>query len=512
MRWAWDKAIAILLAAVVFLMSTAAVQSYSHAQTVEVSEASRSLTTVNEKGQAIRCGDVAEAKQGVLIGYIVPCVTYAIEKTTMRMSKAMIDWLKPVIYAFMTLVIVLFGVRVVQGGGGPVHGEAILLLLKMGLVIALLEIIPTRVVPLLYDVMNEGLDVVSTTVSPDVKSLRCDTDKFRNPKAPFVWAQMDCLTSKLFGIALADPGPSGEKRPNMLLAASVFGMLGGFMFGGTFGFILFMTLVGVLWLTFMLILRTISAFLNGYLYASMLLLIAPLFLPLIMLRATAQYFEPWWKGILAGILLPILICCYTMFAMLLYDRMLFNDSKDPKQRALLYKLFDTDLMKQAQKASTPVCPGEFMGDTKFMENAQGKTKEQMNKLTKVMNQNFGAENGCGGLKVPKLDMTKAFTNRTNGEAFKDLFKDAIKLLVLAVLINMGYTNIAGLARRLIGSGGVASTLDARGPVEDKLTAMSESVKASIGQTLGKKGGDEFLANIAKVPGAIGTGLRQGIER
>ena len=521
----------ILITAFVFLMSGASVHHNSLAQVgtpapaaapaSEGSPGARNLSTIDETGRPIKCADIAEAKQGVLLGYIVPCVTRTIESTTMRMSAAMIDWLKPAIYAFITLTIVLYGVRILQGGG-QVHTEGILLLLKIGIVIALLELIPTRFVPMLYDVMNQSISIVSGAISPDESAIYCDMEKYSNPEASVIWSQMDCLAGKLFGITTGSDGPNGEKRPNMLLGASIFGFLGGFFFGGTFGFILFMTLVGVLWSMFMLILRTTTAFLNGYLYASLLLIITPLFLPLVLMKATTQYFEPWWKGILAGIMLPIVICAYAMFALLLYDKMLFNDgSKNPADKALLYKLFDNKLVKDMQALPKPICDMQRVGDSSTRAEALGMTQKQLAAnpfLNTTANPllRFGNDQ-CGGFAHPSVELMQGMNTSSNKEAFVELFKESIKLLVLALLINMGYGSIAALARRLIGSGGVASSMDARGPIENKIAAMNSSVQQSINSNFKNKdgtakSGTDFITSLATVPRALGTGISRGLGK
>lgn len=519
-------AIAILLTAAVFLMSGASV----HHQSRAADEAARNVETTDQSGRRIQCSDVAEARAGVLLGYIVPCVIHTIEKSTVRISSEMIDWLRPTIYAFMTLVITLFGVRILQGGG-QVHQEGIILIMKIGIVIAVMELVPTSFVPAFYGVMNDGMNIVSSAVGPDTSSVHCDMEKYRNPEAPMIWTQLDCLTAKMFGISVGTPGPGGEARPNMLLGASIIGFLAGFLFSGTFGFILFLTLVGVLWSMLMLIIRTVSAFLNGYLYAALLFIITPIYLPLLLLKQGQQYFDQWWKGILASVLLPVVICAYAMFAMLLYDKMLFDpgDASVGREPALLYKLFDNELVKKMQGMPQPLCDMQRAGNVDQRAADLNLPGEQIYRNNPFF-RNFvnpvltAANNQCGGLMRPSVDMTAGLDTESNREAFTAMFKDAIMLLVLALVIRMGYDNVYVLARRLIGSGGVASTLDVHGPVETKIAAVRQNIKEEVNANFrgrneqnaedrgGMGNGAAFIRRLGTLPEAIGRGVTTGLDR
>lgn len=529
MRNLIPKTIAILITAMVFLMASGSSPQHIVFAEDGGTPTERDTQTTAPDGSRIGCEEVKGAKGGVILGYIIPCVTYTIEGSTERMSSKFMDMMKPTIFAFMTLSVILFGVRVLQGGG-QVHSEGILLLLKMGIVLALIDLIPHTFVPMLYDVMNESLEIVSGAIGPDESAIHCDISKYKNADATLLWAQMDCVIGKLWGVTMG----SGDK-PNMLLAASIFGLLGGFLFGGSFGVILFLACIGVLWTMFMLVIRTVVAFLNGYLYASLLFIVSPLFIPLILMKASVQYFEPWWKGILASILLPVIISAYGMFGLLLYDRILFDDGKESGKPALMYQLFDNEMVKKLQNVPRPACDLQRPGNLAQRPESTGLTEDQIYKNNPFF-RNFvnpllmGANNQCLGITKDTLEMTRGLDVKSNREAFTKLFYDCAKLLVLAMMINMGYVNVSSLARRLIGSGGVASSLDARGPIETKIATMQAQMRHSLsnafdknagqrderGNELGLSGettsGTEFIERLKNVPTYLGRGIISGISR
>ncbi len=513
----FGRTLLILATAAVFWLSSAATPPRAYA-TDTGTPAEQNLETLDSSGTMITCSQVEEAKGGVLLGYIVPCLAKTIENTTQRMSAAMITLLTPVINSFIFLAIILYGVRILQGGG-PVHVEGILLLLKITLAMLILNIMPGTLVPALYGIMNESQAIVESTVS-GVADLKCPVNQYANADTPQVWSEMDCLLGKLYGFTMGDQtDANGRKRPNMLLTSSVFGLLGGFFFGGTLGAILFFSCIGMLWTMFWVVLRTAFTFINAYLYAAILLILSPLFVPLVMMRATTGYFDAWWRGILGSILLPILITAYAMFAMLLYDQMLFSPN------ALINNLFNNDLMQKVEQASAPVCDVSRTGNPaqRVADTGAADEKTYYGGLDPFM-KNFmnplltAANNQCAGLMKPSVnvmnilnDTTPNASGKTPKQVFTKLFYDATELLVLALLIAGGLVDVTSFARRLVGSS-VSTTIDTRSQVETKFAQMQASARGAVMQTMGtarpdglgnySTSGLSFIKNLAETPKSI----------
>lgn len=444
--------------------------------------ANRSLETISADGRITRCVEVREAKAGVLMGYIMPCMTKTIESATITFSKKMIEWLKPTVLIFITLVITLFGVKVVQSSGPDIYKEGFLLLIKIGFVFALMDAIP-KAVPSVYGIIRSSQEIVTSVVGTD--GIKCDIAKYRDGSTPLLWAQMDCLVGKLYGFTTGQPDSSGNKQPNMLLAASVLGVMGGIFFGGSFGVALFFVLVGVLWSILQLVLKVALAFINGYLIVCLMLIISPLFLPLILLRATAQFFDQWWKLMLGGVLLPIIVTAYAMFAMLMYDRLLFSDT------ALIKDLFDYDKVKQAQDAPRQPCNKQVSGLT-------GPSGDELKKIMdNPFMQNFsnvlssGSNNLCAGLAVPTFELGKVDSPefKEGKEAFTKLFKTAIKLLIMAILIEEGLKTLTNNIRTLVPSSAPTSSLSATSKFEQEFQQRTSAAKSTLTKELSGTNGD-----------------------
>lgn len=511
--------LAMLLAAAVFVLAAPAMQrsGESLAQQSAGSPSSSNPITVDAQGQRSPCSEIPEAKGGVLLGKIVPCLTKTIERTTQRMTKEMISWLMPTIWAFVTFVVVLFGVKILQGEG-QIQTHGMVLLIKITLVMAFLSLIPDTIVPSVYTMMSQGQAIVMETVGPESgNSIKCDIGRYGDANTPLVWAQVDCIMGKLWGFTTGTD-TNGNKSPNMLLASSVFGLLAGFFFGGTLGAVLFFACIGVLWSMFMLVMRIAMSFLNAYLLIALYLIIAPLFLPLVLLKVTTTYFDTWTKGIVAGLLLPVMICAYATLAFQIYDRMLFADD------ALVKNLFNHEWVQQAQQLPKQACNRELANNPAFRADASGRSENQIynshfqrNTLNPLLS---SANDLCGGVRLPVFDLNATKDAKKFGEArgmFEALFQSMIKLLFLAWLVSEGFKVFVSSMRLVLGSGAAVQTLDATGRVEQQMrSGMAEAGKNFRGAFNGGDGdpkmgvsGAEFLR---RLPGAIASPPQQGSDQ
>ncbi len=418
------------------------------------------IQTVGPDGGKISCGAMTgpdgktSAKDGILMGYIVPCVTMTISITTENFSAKMLDFFKPTIYSFITFVIAMFGVKVLQGSH-DVHKEGFLLLLKIALVIGILEMIPHEIVPSVYGIMASNEEIVASTLGGDMESsIHCDVSKYKGADTPLVWAQMDCVLGKLYGITSGSGGGEGGKSRNMFLAASAFGLLAGFFFSGTLGIAIFFGLIGVLISVFMLVLRSAVAFINGHLIVCMMLLISPLFLPLVLLRVTNNYFEPWWKNILGGFLLPVLITAFAMFSLLLYDKVLFAPD------SLLNKILDYANVEGAEQPASPACTQAQTNNPSTTRAAGGTRAVQLVNINRPNNPiggNFAMQQTRAGVDICQAAQMPVFNLADGSEAFKNarasfltIFKDCMKLMILGWLIHAGVGYVMNAMRTLTG--------------------------------------------------------------
>ena len=493
----------MIMAALVFFFCAPAQESLQlHAaqgvsSTPQGSPANNNLQTTDANGARIKCADIPEAKGGVLLGRIVPCLIRTIGDSTQKFSAQMIQALKPLFYSFLVFVVTMFGVKVLQGGQ-DLHQQAFVLVLKITLVLMILDQIPKTLIPAAYSIMRESQAIVTTTIGPDNSSISCDISKYMDEDTPLIWAQMDCVLGKLYGFTTGSATRSdlnGAKSHNMFLAASMIGLAGGFFFSGTLGITIFLACIGVLLSVFLMVMRVALSFVNSYLLVCVLLIIAPLFLPLVFMRITNNYFDKWWQSILGGMLMPVLVTAYTMFALLLYDKMLFAPD------ALVNQLFNYDLVKQSQNPPQAVCGRPVTGNMNWASStgvANGLLQRMLDPMTRNLTtpELSGANNPCAAFAKNVFDGQAAARNLaatehekagfiTNDVDFiKFIFNDCLKLVILAFLITEGTKTVMASVRLLTGTQATAGLINANSPQEIALQRRLEAAKQGAMQAMG----------------------------
>jgi hypothetical protein len=340
--------------------------------------------------------------------------------------------------------------------------------------------------------MSESQAIVTTTIGPDNSSISCDISKYMDENTPLIWAQMDCVLGKLYGFTTGSATKSdlnGAKSHNMFLAASMSGLAGGFFFSGTLGITIFLACIGVLLSVFLMVMRVALSFVNSYLLVCVLLIIAPLFLPLVFMRITNNYFDKWWQSILGGMLMPVLVTAYTMFALLLYDKMLFAPD------ALVNQLFNYDLVKKSQNPPQAMCGRPVTGNMNWASGA-GVAGGVLQRMLDPMTRNVpnaevsGANNTCASLRSHVLDVDRAAreARAVNPNAptaaidfIKFIFNDCLKLVILAFLITEGTKTVMNSVRLLTGTQATAGLMNTDPGLQSRLDAAKQGAMQAMGR-------------------------------
>ena len=495
----------VLMVSGLLLASGVGPSARAYAQPVQTgSQAKGDPTTTDGKGGTVKCRTYQEAAGGTLLGVLIPCITKTMENATSTYSQQLIIALDPLLYSFITLVVVFFGVRVLQGNPQRLKAEAFFLAMKISIVIGMLQMVPTFWVPASYAMMTEGQAVVAGAIN--TTGIACEIDKFGDSNTPLIWKQQDCILGKLFGFVNGSGG-----KPNMLLMSSAFGMLGGIFFGGTFGVTLFLACIGVLWTMFYIVIRSAVTFVNGYMYVCVMLILSPLFMPMILLKQTYSIFTKWWQGILGAMLLPIIISSYVMFAMMVYDKVLFQPD------SLFQKLFDPKFAAQVQKLPKKSCAFVITNTPEHRKATSGQDGNTVYKDPLMKNLIIptlsGGNDGCSALSLPVLDMSSISPGDKNQqEVFKKMFHDVIKIVVVAWLISEGFKVIISATQKLLGSISASQISSATTKDENKIQGGIEGAKRGLYNAYGNETGSEFVKRTATVPQNVIKGFMDGIGK
>lgn len=523
----WRTFFLPIFAAVLVFLATAPGGNVAWAQDKPsegtVSTAEPKSTDAN--GQPINCRSIKEAKGGVLLGTIIPCMVYSIQSGTQKFSAKMVEIFRPLLYTFLTLVIVLFGVRIVQGEP-EIHKHGIILLLKITIVLTVLDNIPNYYVPKAYAIMNDAQTIVTGAIDDNTGSYQCEQKPtsdnqpgkpYGDENTPRLWSMMDCVMGKLFGYA--NGNATSSNGPNMMLATSMFGLIAGFFFGGTWAVVICFAMLGVMFSICLLVIRTVMAFLNGYLTVCLMLILCPLLMPLVFMKQTQQYFEGVIKNILGGFLMPIIITAYAMFALLLYDKMLFA------QDSIVQNLFNYDKIKEALEQPRKACTRPITGDP-IASRFQSKTQDQSDVSKDDANKAFlspllknmmvpsasGANDPCVKARFPALNTNQIEDLNKGREGFQKMFNELLTLFILAYLIHAGLKSVTAMIAMLTGARSAAAGFEASMKNELKIEEAGRAAFQQANSAYGGASGKEFLE---RTPTAAKDGLNaffSGIRR
>jgi hypothetical protein len=432
----------------------------------------------------------------------------------------------------LILVVTLFGVRLLQQEPN-ITKQGFLLLVKIAIVATLLADLGNVrsmdfrnggsqgiIIPAVYDIMSESQEIIAGSINS--ASFSCDVANFAGPSTPRVWAMMDCVVGKIFGFKKSEVADeNGVKVPGMLLATSMIGGLAGFLFGGTWSIVIFFGMLGVVASIFMLVVRTAFAFINGYLIASVVIIISPLILPLVFMNVTRTYFDGLYKNFMAAFIMPVIVCAYAMFALIIYDKMLFAPD------AMVQKIFKYDEVKDAMQDPKMVCDKQVTGDPRSVRQDDPADDSAFNKMLKN-NAGFmknlavpgltGANNLCSTFRVPNLNINdmKDPEFKKGKETYEKLFSELMGLFILGYLLHAGLGKVQDLVGFIAGA---RSTNSGTGqlPGEERFRKATDEARANMigtmrGDDAKKSLGADMLQRIVPTARAGVQGTFNGITK
>lgn len=480
------------------------------------------------------CSDFNDA-EGALFGKIVPCLSNSIGLAARDMTRAMVDYFRPIFYAFLTLVIVLHGVTAAQGEGqiGP---RTFLLLVKIAAVVAFVEALGGYMPELVnvadaYAIMHGTEDIMAGALLPSEthRGFSCNWGEYMpsNRDGHILWAEMDCALAKIMGFAAGSDG-----QPSMVLAASVLGMMTGFFFGGTFGIAVFFAAVGFLISLLSLVVRVGFAYMNAYMVVAMYVIISPIFIPLVLMRATTQYFQNWVKGLLGAMLTPVVVTAYSLFALLIFDKMLFQPN------SMIQQLFNYSHIVDAQRSARTVSCGTIANDQvsrdkrtsasdpAYQQGGGALAADMRDPLMAAMTGVTKCE-----VQVTNLEVARAKLQGMTGDAaldekriFTQLMIDLAKMFILALIVTSGWKSVSQILLVLTGSSVGPMTIGAITPLERSISNSGSRAHAAMNQEMqadGKNGeemgpggaaGSAFVDRLLPTIAAGGKSFIEGVGR
>lgn len=516
-------AVLVLCTAVMAVMPMPAIAQAAPSQAPSGSPSTADLQTTDPNGNPVSCENIPEVQGGKLLGKIVPCMIRTIENSTIKFAAEMVDTLRPLLYTFLLLVVTLFGLRMLSQEP-QIHKQGFLLLVKIAIVAIVLNDLGNiqaydgsggggKIIPAVYAVMSESQKIVAGAI--DTTNLTCNVDDFAGPNTPRIWAMMDCVMGKLWGFTTGTDPNTGQPTTNMLLVSSFFGLMTGFFFSGAWGVTIFLGMVGTLFTIFMMVVRTAIAFITSYLTVCLLLILSPLLLPLGFLKVTTSYFDSTWRIILAAFLTPVIITAYSMFSLILYDKVLFSPT------APIQTIFDYDNIKEALQPPRPACSHPVTNNPyalRFGTNTPSDADLSQRFVSPFLRNTVvptlsGANDPCGPLTITPLDADKINglipakgpnADADRRDAMRRILEQLLGLFIIAYLIHEGLMSLPTLIYQIVGKRSASASVEAVIGDGTKIQERSKEVyqnaiNAFSGQnedgSLRQKSGAEFLRDL-----------------
>lgn len=449
-----------------------------------------------------------------LLERIVPCVTKTIEQSTTKLTISLSNYLFPATSIFVVLVIILYGVKIMSPEGSP-RRTAIPLLLKIAFVLFFVQAFG-GFIPAVHGGMKDVVDVLANAL--DISS-QCQSEGGSGGSgggaaamgSDKIWTQMDCMLGKLYGFA--------GKDGNAMLIASVFGLMAGFFFGGSFGMIAFFAIFGLLWGVLLFVFRAAFAFLNGFMLASFAVIISPIFIPLLLLQMPSQYYQKWTQLLMSAFILVLLVVGYCMFALSIYNNMLFESERGKTLRKTMDKAFTESITgMRTECLSTHLNNAFFIlqgGSGSGGGSRDGNTVLRSGSVPNpAIPQQSGAQGIC--IKVPNIDLQKltdGFKNKQ--DFFRKIFTEGIGIFLLAWLLLQGLKVIEDASSQLAGYA-AAALMKPLTDTEKRLQSAMENAKQRMQQSMTNQDGSsvsgtEFIRRVPEAISSLGSGFIRGVQ-
>ncbi len=285
------------------------------------------------------------------------CIRETIDATANVFFNQFYGMLRTAITAFMTLAVIVYGILLSYGMVERVGRDTMVLLLKVAAVVAFCSSTPqiyrmsieamdgaaqavVSYVPPSGRADSSGSDFSQSTCLQNMINEQAKVDETRPVVGP--WLGIDCLLDTVIGIKVTtEKGDSkandtaiwynkqfdskeAGKPDNPGMARSLVFLFFSGVQSSIFGIML--GLVGAFFIAglIMVIIRAFFIYIGGYLGIALMVIVSPLFIPLVLFRETKGYFDKWVKLMISFGLQPIVMLVFVTFSLAAVDFAVFS--------------------------------------------------------------------------------------------------------------------------------------------------------------------------------------------
>lgn len=289
---------------------------------------------------------------------IVQCVQSFIRDITYYFLGYTSDFFLPVTMALITLVIILFGIKLASQAQ-ELKTEGLMLLIKIGLVLTFclnFGDLAESSFQILEDSVGFVMGTFDVGTTAPVAGSACVLTDYGGVLGPAganlaAWAKIDCIIGQIIGFG-----------PSIAMAGAIFGMIGSMLFSGSIGIMVFFLGIFVLISLILFVLRAVYIYFLAYIMLAIMIIISPMIIPLVLLpQALRQnynlnFFDSWLGYIFNAFITPLILFSFLAIAFPVFDHFVVDEENPSSLVNVLKGTYNVDGTKR------PVDPDANPGD------------------------------------------------------------------------------------------------------------------------------------------------------
>lgn len=279
-----------------------------------------------------------------LANRIVACVRQTTDRAAQRFfskNSGFYSFMKKAIGGLITLGVLVYGIMLASGMVEKIGRDSLVLLLKIAFVVWAVQNTFWIYQQLMIMVDSLSSAMFQFNIVEGSPNYACSIKST-------VWNRLDCIISSTIGIDvdLSKGGNFLNQNPSLIgntkAEASQWmnrevinsglqnGMLGAFfslMKGSSIGFVIGLIGLISLWQLLMFLIKTLFAFLAAFISLAFMVMMGPIFIPLVLFKVTKQYFDKWITVVISACLQPVILLTFVSFAVAAMDLVLFTGER-----------------------------------------------------------------------------------------------------------------------------------------------------------------------------------------
>ena len=381
-----------------------------------------------------------------LVVKIVPCIRNTILYAATQVLVPLSKFVAKTVTILSTLAIVFFGIKLTAGQAGIITREGMILGIKIAFVGLFTGYYPD-LYPKMVAVIEDLLNIVAT---PAIKMVTVNAacagqNSFTGDDAKImqIFGAVDCYLDSLIG-GIFDPPSTAYTAQT--LKNGIIGFLVSMAFTGAAGFFIGAIGLFLIFISLKTIAKTIFIFLQGFVAFSLMAIISPLFVPMILFKATEKHFTQWADTTIGFIVQPVLVMGYLVMFILAFNTSVFHGNN-----SLYFAIVGSDSNNKDFVMGKWLNGNNLNGKNVFVQdsaNAQGVTmdyKGAIKDLGSTSNDYKGEKDELAWDKIDSSAFTDIFGDMGIGTLGKGLnfFKTDTPIQDVDFLVLAKATNTVG---------------------------------------------------------------------